>query len=59
MGLLCHAVADTSAERLVTALTQQLYCVPDGSGRSIRDTYTAGDKVVEAAITIYKQQQVR
>lgn len=47
------------AERLVAALTQQLYCVPEGSGRGLRDApYAAGDKVVEAAITIYKQQQV-
>jgi hypothetical protein len=58
-----HAVtlpAVSTADRLVKALTTQLYCVPESSGRSStsRDAYAAGEKFLEAAITVFKQQQV-
>jgi hypothetical protein len=47
-----------AAERLVAALTQQLYCVPETSARSLKDAAAAADKALEATVNVYKQQQV-
>lgn len=52
-ALLCAA-----AERLVSALNQQLYCVPETSARSLKDAAAASDKALEATVNVYKQQQV-
>lgn len=52
-------VGPPQAERIVTALTQQLYCLPDTAGRALRDSPAASEKVLEASVSIFKQQPVR
>jgi len=44
-------------DRLVSALTQQLYCIPESSSRSLREQH-GGERHLEASLTVFKQLQV-
>jgi hypothetical protein len=46
------------ADRIVNALTVQLYCVMEASGRALKDGSGQAEKLLEVQMTVFKQQQV-